>query len=102
MTDPNNPCIFCNIKKDDMTFVNEFAVSSFDTYPVSKHHALIFPKRHVKDYFDLDDEEVFACNQLIKLLKDFILKEDPTVKGFNMGAMLGKFQAKLLCTAIFI
>ena len=76
MTDPNNPCIFCNIKKDDITFVNEFAVSSFDTYPVSKHHALIFPKRHVKDFFDLNDEEILACNHIIKLLKDFILKEN--------------------------
>ena len=90
MTDPNNPCIFCNIKKDDITFVNEFAVSSFDTYPVSKHHALIFPKRHVKDYFDLNDEEILACNHIIKLLKDFILKEDQTVKGFNIGTNAGK------------
>ena len=27
-------------------------LSSFDSYPVSEHHALIFPKRHVKDYFE--------------------------------------------------
>ena len=89
MNDPNNPCIFCTIKKEEIILNNELAVSSFDSYPVSKHHALIFPKRHVKDYFDLDDEEVFACNQLIKLLKDFILKEDPTVKGFNIGSNAG-------------
>ena len=96
MNDPNNPCIFCNIKKEEIILNNELAVSSFDSYPVSKHHALIFPKRHVKDYFDLDDEEVFACNQLIKLLKDFILKEDPTVKGFNIGSNAGKISGQTI------
>ena len=85
MSDPNNPCIFCNIKEDEIIFSNELAISSFDSYPVSKHHVLIFPKRHVKDYFELNYDELLACNKLIKLLKDFILKKDITVKGFNIG-----------------
>ena len=90
MKDPNKPCIFCNIKKEEITFDNDLAISSFDRYPVSKHHALIFPKRHVNDYFELYDSEVLACNELIKSLKDFISKEDPTVKGFNIGTNAGK------------
>ena len=96
MNDPNNPCIFCNIKKKKIIFNNELAVSSFDSYPVSKHHALIFPKRHIEDYFDLNDEEVFACNKLIKLLKNFILKLDPTVKGFNIGSNAGKISGQTI------
>ena len=94
MKDPNNPCIFCHIKKGEIIFSNQLAVSSFDSYPVSKHHALIFPKRHIKDYFDLNDQEVLACNQLIKLLKDFILKDDPSVKGFNIGSNAGKISGQ--------
>ena len=90
MKDPNNPCIFCNIKEDEIIFSNELAISSFDSYPVSKHHVLIFPKRHVKDYFELNNDEILACNKLIKLLKDFILKKDITVKGFNIGTNAGK------------
>ncbi|RPG59626.1 MAG: HIT family protein [Flavobacteriales bacterium TMED235] len=90
MSDPNNPCIFCNIKKDEIIFSNELAISSFDSYPVSKHHVLIFPKRHVKDYFELNNDEILACNKLIKLLKDFILKKDITVNGFNIGTNAGK------------
>ena len=90
MSDPNNPCIFCNIKEDEIIFSNELAISSFDSYPVSKHHVLIFPKRHVKDYFELNNDELLACNKLIKLLKDFILKKDITVKGFNIGTNAGK------------
>ena len=90
MSDPNNPCIFCNIKEGEIIFSNELAISSFDSYPVSKHHVLIFPKRHVKDYFELNNDEILACNKLIKLLKDFILKKDITVKGFNIGTNAGK------------
>ena len=90
MSDPNNPCIFCNIKEDEIIFSNELAISSFDSYPVSKHHVLIFPKRHVKDYIELNNDEILACNKLIKLLKDFILKKDITVKGFNIGTNAGK------------
>ena len=90
MSDPNNPCIFCNIKEDEIIFSNDLAKSSFDSYPVSKHHVLIFPKRHVEDYFELNNDEILACNKLIKLLKDFILKKDITVKGFNIGTNAGK------------
>tara|TARA_B100001173_G_scaffold159508_1_gene138000 strand:+ start:16 stop:420 length:405 start_codon:yes stop_codon:yes gene_type:complete len=94
MSDPNNPCIFCKIKKAEIIFSNDLAISSFDSYPVSKHHALIFPKRHVKDYFELNNDEILACNNLIKLLKDLIFKKDPTVKAFNIGSNAGKISGQ--------
>ena len=94
MKDPNSPCLFCNIKLEEIKFSNNLALSSFDSYPVSKYHALIFPKRHVKDYFELNDKEVLACNELVKILKNYILKEDPTVKGFNIGSNIGKISGQ--------
>ena len=45
MKDPNNPCLFCKIKKEDIIYENEFAYATFDSYPVSKYHCLIIPKR---------------------------------------------------------
>ena len=89
MFDPNNPCLFCNSKKSGLVAANELAYASYDTYPVSKFHCLIIPKRHVKDYFDLNDNEVIACNNLIKQIKEEILLKDPTVKGFNIGTNSG-------------
>ena len=38
----------------------------------------------------LTNDEVIACNDLIKLIKDEILKKDKSVKGFNIGTNLGK------------
>tara|TARA_B100000900_G_scaffold234452_1_gene199024 strand:- start:6 stop:404 length:399 start_codon:yes stop_codon:yes gene_type:complete len=90
MRDPNNPCLFCNFKESGCTHENDFAYSSYDTYPVSNLHCLIIPKRHIKDYFDLTNEELIACNDLIKITKDEILNKDKSVTGFNLGTNVGK------------
>ena len=90
MNNPNNPCLFCNSKKSGVIHENELAFASYDTYPVSKYHCLIIPKRHIKDYFDLTDQELIACNKLIKVIKKEILGRDQSVKGFNLGTNIGK------------
>ena len=90
MRDPNNPCIFCIIRKEELIFENKLAYASLDSYPVSKFHILIVPKRHVENYFQLSPEEINACNELIFKTKENILKKDLTVKGFNLGTNAGK------------
>ena len=84
MRDPNNPCLFCNIKESGVAHENDFAYASFDSYPVSKDHCLIIPKRHIKDYFELSKEELIACDKLVKIVKDEITNKDQSVKGFNL------------------
>ena len=90
MKDPNNPCLFCNIEKSGCAHENELAYASYDSYPVTEHHCLIIPKRHIKNYFDLSNKELVACNDLIQIVKDEIIKKDPFVKGFNLGTNIGK------------
>ena len=90
MKDPNNPCIFCKIIKEELQFENKLAYSSIDSYPVSEFHSLIVPKRHVETYFELTSEEIQACNELILKTKEKILKKDSNVKGFNIGTNAGK------------
>ena len=89
MRDPNNPCLFCNIKESGQTDENSLAYASYDTYPVSELHCLIIPKRHVKDYFELTNNEVIACNDLINKIKHEIINKDSSVKGFNIGTNVG-------------
>ena len=90
MRDPNNPCLFCNSKISGIAHENDLAYASYDTYPVSELHCLIIPKRHVIDYFELTDEELVACNDLIKLIKEEVLFKDKNVKAFNIGTNAGK------------
>ena len=92
--DPNNPCLFCNAKESGIAAENEFAYASYDTYPVSDFHCLIIPKRHVKDYFEMSDEELLACNDLITKIKNEILAKDKTVKAFNIGTNAGKMSGQ--------
>ena len=89
MRDPNNPCLFCNINSKDLIFDNEFAFASFDSYPVSKYHYLIVPKRHILHYFELTNHELLACNDLIKKIKKKIQSEDKTVDAFNISTNSG-------------
>jgi len=90
MRDPNNPCLFCNSKASGITHENNLAYASYDTYPVSEQHCLIIPKRHVGDYFELSNEELVACNDLIKIVKQEVLDIDKNVKAFNIGTNAGK------------
>ena len=90
MKDLNKPCLFCNIEKSGSAHENDLAYASYDSYPVSEYHCLIIPKRHIKDYFDLSNDELIACNELIKILKKEIISKDSSVKGFNLGTNIGK------------
>ena len=90
MRDPNNPCLFCNSKISGIACENDLAYASYDTYPVSELHCLIIPKRHVIDYFELTNEELVACNDLIKIIKEEVLIKDKNVKAFNIGSNAGK------------
>ena len=90
MKDPNNPCLFCNTENKEYIFENNLAYSTFDTYPVSEFHLLIVPKRHIKNYFELTNNEMIACNKIILLSKNKIEQMDQTIKGFNIGINCGK------------
>ena len=94
MKDPNNPCLFCNSSKSGIALENELAYASYDTYPVSEYHCLIIPKRHVKDYFDLSNEELLACNDLIKKIKKEVSKKDKNIEAFNIGTNAGKISGQ--------
>ena len=90
MRDPNNPCLFCDSKKSGIAHENDLAYASYDSYPVSDYHCLIIPKRHIIDYFDMTNDELIACYDLMQMIKNEILEKDNTVKGFNIGTNAGK------------
>ena len=89
MSDPNNPCLFCDIKKVAVLIKIIWLMQVMFLSGI-KSSLLIIPKRHVSNYFDLNNEEIIACNDLIKLIKQEILDKDKTVEAFNIGVNTGK------------
>jgi len=68
---------------------NQLAYAIRDNYPVTPLHSLVIPKRHVEDYFGLEEDELLHCNQLLCELKQAIMAKDETVCGFNVGMNAG-------------
>jgi diadenosine tetraphosphate (Ap4A) HIT family hydrolase len=83
-------CIFCEVEEVRVITSNCLAYAIRDKFPVTELHTLIIPKRHIAGMFDLYQPELNAIHQLIKQLKDEILKEDKSVMGFNVGVNDGQ------------
>jgi len=85
-------CLFCDVQtihRGRIIEENELAFAVRDAFPVTEHHSLFIPKRHVLDYFGLSLPEVNAIHALLHSQKDFLLKLDPTIDGFNIGMNCG-------------
>jgi len=86
-------CLFCDVQTIDRSRIieeNELAYAVRDAFPVTEYHSLFIPKRHVLDYFGLSLSEVNAIHALLHSQKDFLLKLDPTIDGFNIGMNCGQ------------
>ena len=82
-------CPFCEIGQDRIIGQNELAYAIRDGYPVTQHHSLIIPKRHVTTYFELGQAEINACTRLMQDVRKEVSSLDPTVDGFNVGINTG-------------
>ena len=81
-------CVFCNSKHERIA-ENEVAIAIFDAFPVNPGHALIIPKRHVADFFELSESERNACFALVAEVKS-ILDSMHKPDGYNVGVNVGK------------
>ena len=86
----NSECLFCNIPQERIVLENDLAYAVRDGFPVTEMHSIIIPKRHIPDYFDLTTDELLACDQLIRSLKEEINNLDSSVNGFNIGMNAGE------------
>jgi ATP adenylyltransferase len=83
-------CPFCELPPKRIVAANELAVALRDGFPVTEHHTLIVPKRHVSDYFDLFQPERNAMQALMEGQRVLILGLDPSVTSFNIGVNAGE------------
>jgi diadenosine tetraphosphate (Ap4A) HIT family hydrolase len=88
-----DPCLFCNIQRSNRIRIvaeNELAYAIRDAFPVTHHHTLIIPKRHVLDYFGLNSQELLAINDLLLSERAAIDAVDPSIAGYNVGMNCGE------------
>jgi diadenosine tetraphosphate (Ap4A) HIT family hydrolase len=87
-----NECPFC-INEDNDRVIGGIigkVIAIKDNYPVTKDHLLIIPTRHTKDYFDLTLEEKYHIDITITTLKKYLIDQDQSITGFNIGVNCGK------------
>lgn len=81
----NSSCPFCNPDSDrELIIESATAYSIYDKFPVSNGHALIIPKKHCPDYFELTFKEQSAAWFMLNTVKK-IVKKKFNPDGFNVG-----------------
>ena len=83
MLNDKKPCPFCNLEREKIS-ESELSFAIYDGFPVNEGHALIIPKRHTANYFDLSLEEQIDCIELLNRVK-LIVQEKYNPAGFNVG-----------------
>jgi ATP adenylyltransferase len=83
-------CPFCNPEAERELIVESALVYSiYDKFPVNDGHALIIPKKHYADYFELTFKEQSACIFMLNKVKGIVSKRF-SPEGFNIGINIGE------------
>jgi diadenosine tetraphosphate (Ap4A) HIT family hydrolase len=89
ITNSNTGCPFCSPDSErELIVESATAYAIYDKFPVNKGHALIIPKKHCSDYFDLTFREQSACIFMLNQVKK-LLEKRFNPDGFNVGINIG-------------
>ena len=78
-------CPFCDPESErDLITESAQTYAMLDKYPVNKGHALVIPKRHVANYFDLPSSEQTASWELVERVQELV-RDRYEPDGFNIG-----------------
>ena len=81
-------CIFCKVHHTILA-ESKLSIALVDSFPVSKGHALVVPRRHLVTIWDMTAEEYADAFNLVREVKDVLQKKfEP--QGFNVGVNCGE------------
>jgi len=80
-------CLFCKIINEDIPsskiYENEHTYAFLDINPVNPGHALVIPKKHFKDIFDIPSKELCEVIATVKKISEAI-KTGVEADGINI------------------
>lgn len=85
-------CIFCNIIKNQtykLVFKNDNFVAFLDIFPKNLGHTVVVPKRHSKNFMELQNNELKEVNLIIKKIIK-AMEKSLNIDGFNILVNTGK------------
>jgi ATP adenylyltransferase len=84
-------CVFCKQIATEGALVAERPTAGLlrDRFPVTDGHLLAVTKRHLDEFFELEDAEIRDLWLLLRDARERIAHEDPSVEGFNVGVNAG-------------
>jgi len=93
---PKDSCVLCSIAGGDEKIGSLFVAQGtlvavcVNKYPYNSGHILLFPKRHITDYRELEKHEE---DELSRVLRDSldILDDLYSPSGYNIGYNIGQF-----------
>ena len=86
-------CPFCPPKDHEIIETHELAVAIKDSFPLTRGHSLVVPRRHVASFFELTAAERTAMLELLDRAKAALDREfapDAYNIGINDGAAAGQ------------
>jgi ATP adenylyltransferase len=84
-------CKFCTLDKEriinfaPLNLETDLSLIFLDKFPVSKDHALVIPKRHVSNFFNLTSDELTSMYYLAREYKNTVWCD-----GWNVGVNIGE------------
>ncbi len=89
-------CLFCKIvngeEKSRKIYEDDYVIAILDVYPTVDGHTLIIPKKHYKDFKELDDQIILHMTKVAHKLCDTLM-EKLNVKSFTFAVNYGERQA---------
>jgi diadenosine tetraphosphate (Ap4A) HIT family hydrolase len=83
MTEPKK-CPFCPVKDREILAEHRLAAAITDSFPLTRGHSLVVPRRHVASFFELTTEERAAILELLDKAKA-VLDAQYAPDGYNIG-----------------
>ena len=83
MAEPKK-CPFCPVKDHEIIAAHPLALAITDSFPLTRGHALVVPRRHVPSFFDLTHDERLAILDLLDKAKA-ALDTQYAPDGYNIG-----------------